>query len=49
MLEKIERKQVSKQDLHTPQDIAELIEAYALDELWPYLDRIVDYINSKEA
>lgn len=48
MLEKLDRKHVDKQDIQMPQNIEELVELYGLNELWDYIDKIVDELNGKE-
>jgi len=47
MLEKPNRKKISKQDDTMPTNIEQLIEKYDLDKLWAYIDKIVDYINER--
>lgn len=48
MLKKLERKKIDKQESQQPQNIEQLIEYYNLENLWQYIDSIVDYINEKE-
>lgn len=48
MLEKPKRKKVDKQDDSRPTNIEQLIEKYDLENIWSYIDKIVDYINGKE-
>ena len=47
MLEKLKRKRVDKQDDTRPINIEQLIEKYGLEGLWDYIDKIVDYSNTK--
>lgn len=47
MLEKLKRKKVSKQEKQMPQNIEQLIQMYGLNDLWEYIDQIVDYINKR--
>lgn len=47
MLEKQKRRRIDKQDDTRPDNIEQLIEKYGLEELWDYLDKIVDYSNTK--
>lgn len=48
MLEKPTAKKVDKQDGNMPANIEQLIQKYDLEKLWPYIEKIVDYINEKE-
>jgi hypothetical protein len=48
MLEKLKRKKIDRQDDHLPTSFEQLIEKYGLNELWDYIDKIVDYINREE-
>ncbi len=48
MLEKPNRKKIDKQDGNRPNNIEQLIEKYDLEKIWPYIEKIVDYINEKE-
>lgn len=48
MLKKLDRKHVDKEDVQMPQSIEELIEFYGLNELWDYIDKIVDELNERE-
>ncbi len=50
MLNKIERPiKVSRQDRMQPKNAEEMIKKYALESerIYDYLDKLVDYINSK--
>lgn len=48
MLEKRIRKRLSRQDKKIPENIEQLIRAYDLDNIWDYIDNIIDEINKKE-
>lgn len=48
MLEKPNRKKISRQDKKVPEDIEQLIRAYDLDNIWDYIERIIDEINKEE-
>lgn len=48
MLEKPNRKKIDKQDGNRPTNIEQLIEKYDLEKIWPYIERIVDYIIEQE-
>ena len=48
MLEKFNRKKLDKQDNTMPASIEQLIEKYDLENLWTYIDKMVDYINGEE-
>lgn len=45
MFKKFKRKKVEKQDDTLPINIEQLIEKYNLNNLWQYVDELVDYIN----
>lgn len=50
MFKKIERsKKVDRQDRMQPKNAEEIIKKYALEseKIYDYLDKLVDYINSK--
>lgn len=48
MLEKPIIKKIDKQDGNMPTNIEQLIQKYDLEKLWPYIERIVEYINEKD-
>lgn len=48
MLKKPNIKKIDKQDGNMPTNIEQLIQRYDLEKLWPYIEKIVDYINEKE-
>ena len=45
MIEKIRRKEIPRQDRKLPENIEQLIQAYKLDKVWDYIDKIIDEIN----
>jgi len=47
MIDKLKRKQIDRQDKSIPMNIEQLIQAYNLDSLWDYIDKIIDEINKK--
>ena len=48
MLEKSNRKKIDKQERQRPDNIEQLIEYYDLENIWVYIDKIIDYINEME-
>lgn len=47
MLEKPNIKKVDRQDDSRPTNIEQLIEKYGLEYLWKYIDKLVDYSNTR--
>lgn len=45
MIEKPKRKKINRQEKKIPQNIEQLIQAYDLDNVWEYIDKIIDEIN----
>lgn len=48
MIEKPNRKKVDRQDSGRPFNIEQLIEKYDLENVWVYIDKIIDHINNLE-
>ena len=48
MLEKPKRKKIDKQELQMPDNIEQLIQYYDLNNVWEYIEKIIDYINGME-
>ncbi len=48
MLEKPKRKKVDRQEQQMPDNIEQLIQYYDLDNIWQYIEKIIDYINERE-
>lgn len=47
MIDKLKRKDVSREDRKSPGTIEQLIMQYDLDSVWIYIDKIIDEINEK--
>lgn len=47
MIEKPKRKQINRQDRKRPENIEQLIQAYDLDNIWNYIEKIIDELNKK--
>ena len=47
MIEKPKRKQISRQDRKRPENIEQLIQAYDLDNVWNYIEKLIDEVNKK--
>lgn len=46
MLEEPKIKKVDKRDKQLPQNFEQLIEMYDVEKIWPYMKKVIDYINN---
>ena len=46
MLEEPKIKKVDKRDKQLPQNFEQLIEMYDIEKIWPYMKKVIDYINN---
>lgn len=46
MLEEPKIKKVDKRDKQLPQNFEQLMEMYDIEKIWPYMKKVIDYINN---
>ena len=46
MIEEPKIKKVDKRDKQLPQNFEQLIEMYNVEKIWPYMKKVIDYINN---
>ena len=47
MIEKPKIVKIDKNEMQMPRTIEELIQMYSLDEIWSYINKIIEHINKE--